>query len=110
MKITLEDIYKHYPRKHGKKMGQMRLQKLLKSKTVTFEEALNAVKFFKAECEEDNREKKFIPHWSTFVNNHIEDYVELSTEEFAELEDGQNLIESFVDGDDSRFAELGGLL
>lgn len=72
MKFNFEPIYKKWPRKEGKGKGMKKLEKSIKTEAdfMRLDRSTdNAIALFMQE----RREKKFIPHWSTFCNN-WEDY------------------------------------
>jgi len=66
-------IYNEYPRKEGKTMGLKRLKQTIKTKE-KFDLLFNAVRAFRAQCENERREHRFIPLFSTWVNR-WEDYI-----------------------------------
>jgi hypothetical protein len=69
---TLELIYEKYPRKLGKKAGMATLAREIKS----FEDAqkiLRAVERFRDMVKD--RELKYIPYFSTFINKYIDDFL-----------------------------------
>ena len=69
---SLESVYLLYPRKIGKKAGLEALKKKI-GDTMTLDQAKSAVINFTSHV--SGRPQNYIPYFSTFVNNHIEDFV-----------------------------------
>jgi hypothetical protein len=71
----LERLYQKYPRRMGKTKGFEKLRKILKSENdvAEFEKALDR---FAELTAKQKTEPQFIPHFSTFVNSHWQDYLD----------------------------------
>lgn len=72
--FDLESLYSLYPRKKGKAAG---LKKLASAVTdaESFERVRSGIVGYAAECRRENREQKYIAHFSTFVSEkRWEDY------------------------------------
>lgn len=67
-KFQLEEIYKSYPRKLGKKRGIDRLRKEIKTDE-DFKALLAALNKYKTHLAESKTEAKFIQHFSTWTNS-----------------------------------------
>lgn len=99
VKEISELIYSKYPRKEGKSRGIEQVGQLLKGKKIS---GIGRVKFnhcqiycavrdYAMDCEENNRETKFIQLFSTFMGKTVLDYVEKSVpgyEEYMQREYG----------------------
>lgn len=75
--LNYDEIYNHFPRKIGKKVGIARLKAKVKS-IEKFNLLLEAVKHYAAYCERESIDEKFIKHFSTWVNV-WEDWIPLDT-------------------------------
>lgn len=74
VKETLETIYTLYPRREGKKQGMQRLLKEIKTEE-QLKQFHDAVVNYAELCRQEQRERQYIKHWSTFANC-WEDYVD----------------------------------
>lgn len=94
---SLEDLYKRYPRKMGKKRGMEKLKKIIKTET-DFEAFLLAIENYKRYLIREGVEAQYIKYFSTFVNEY-EDWIddEAGT---VELEDKFSFLKEVAD--DSR--------
>lgn len=73
LKKQILEIYKRYPLKKGKDRGvKTLLASLTTEKIPLFSEA---VERYRAECERENTDPKFVKHFSTFAN-HWEEYAD----------------------------------
>ena len=63
-----ESVYKHYPRKVGKKVGIKKLAALLRKDPGKYEQILNYVQKYKqAVIKKMGKDLKYVPHFSTWV-------------------------------------------
>jgi hypothetical protein len=95
----IEEVYQAYPLKKGKKMGQAKLQRMIRDGLITKEKALTAVEAFVAECEAEGTETKYMPHWSTFVNQRIEDYADAAQKRQSEYDYVYSVLKAWNSGD-----------
>ena len=65
--FNFEEVYKHYPRKLGKKQGIGKLGKTIKTKE-KYELLLEAVQNYAAYCKEHDTEEKYIKHFDSWVS------------------------------------------
>lgn len=79
---NLEHLYEKYPRKMGKSKGLEKLAKIIKTETdlAEFERALDR---FITLTAKNKTEPQFIPHFSTFVNSHWQDYLDENVGDFV---------------------------
>ena len=62
----LDELYAAYPRKVGKSDGMQLCRQQLKSEA-DVEDLKNAIAKYRKNCEDDNREKQYVLHFSTFM-------------------------------------------
>lgn len=79
IKFDFESLYQQYPRKIGKQSGMRRLNSRIKSESqfLAFKKALTN---YLAHLEINAAEKRFVKHWSTFVNQY-EDWIDYEPED-----------------------------
>lgn len=65
-KFDFDAIYQEYPRKDGKQVGIQSCKSQIKTQD-EYEKLLSAVRRYRVLCEREGTEKKFIKHFSTFV-------------------------------------------
>jgi hypothetical protein len=60
-------LYQEYPRKDGKQEGLKHCKSQIKTQEV-YDQVLSAVRRYRAQCERESTEKKFIRHFSSFMH------------------------------------------
>jgi len=80
-KYDFESLYDRFPRKQGKKKGLLAARRQIKSDKA-YGDLSRAIDAYAAECRADNRDKKYIKQFSTFMNC-WEDYIDPSYQRVA---------------------------
>lgn len=76
--MDLEELYKAYPRKMGKKLGMMKLKQLVKTKEV-FDQVMLSITNYSRYIEENQTESRYIKYFSSFITS-WEDWLEYPDE------------------------------
>ena len=69
--FAIEDLYKLYPRKLGKKKGLLALTRLIKTQQ-KYDDVKTAITNYSAFLKKEQVEPRFIKHFPTFINNYTD--------------------------------------
>ena len=69
--FNFDEVYDYYPRKEGRAKGIQWLKTHVKSEP-KFRDVMTAVQCFSSQIEEEGREKKYIPLFSTWVKSYTD--------------------------------------